>query len=128
MHHLIREGPTLEDLLNPIDEVVKDVEAVEKLGNQAIRDEINKKQATVAGSSREVDVDLADLDLDLEPGDETMGHAAIMKLCCQLESVCISVPTESSFVVLEHLQRYRAELREMILNDKQTTLDTFWNQ
>ena len=58
----------------------------------------------------------------------TMGHAAIMELCCQLESVCISVPTESSFVVLEHLRRYRAELRrEMILNAKQTTLDTFWN-
>ena len=55
-------------------------------------------------------------------------YTAIMELCCQLESVCISVPTKSSLVVLEHLQRYRAELRrEMILNAKQTTLDTFWN-
>lgn len=58
---------------------------------------------------------------------ESLRVPATVQLCHQLELMCISNPAKNSFVLLEHLQKYRVELRrEEMLGVKQTTLDTCW--
>ena len=87
-HHLIQERLTLEDLLNPADKVVNDSEVAEIPSDEVIIHEINRELAIESGRIIKVDSDS-----DSESGDgeiKTIGRAAVIELCCQLESACLS--------------------------------------
>jgi hypothetical protein len=93
-------------------------------GDTEIVAEVRHQMAVESGEVIEVDSDSEAED----EGEADVGKAEMIRLCQQLEGLCIKYgATDSSLDLSRQLRRFRAYLRqEELKNASQKTLDVFW--
>ncbi|KAH7929555.1 DDE-domain-containing protein [Leucogyrophana mollusca] len=124
---IIGQPPTVDEILAPVEE--KEVgDSVHRFegGDTAIVAEAQRQLAVERGEVIEVDSD----DEDDEDKAPVLSHADLTRICEQLEVACISYgDSESSLDLSRHLRRFRALIRhDELMNARQTTLNSFWQQ
>jgi len=122
---IIGTAPTLEDLLNPIEENETGESNFHFPGGDAdIVAQVVEEMGTGKGKST--------MEVDSESDDETPKHAEIthqdvVQLCQQLERVCIQRAGEEDVELVGFLRRFRGRLwRDELRNAQQVTLERFW--
>lgn len=123
---IIGKPPTLEDLVDPIEEhKPSDSPYRFEGGDDEIVAKVQHELAVARGKVIEID------DSDSEDKDDKekpLSQSEVLKLCEGLEKVCLQYGSpDTSFELLHHLHTYRGQLRhEELCNCSQASLDTYF--
>jgi hypothetical protein len=123
---IIGPPPTLEDLVNPIEErEVGDSPYRFEGGDAEIVAEVRHEMAVARGEIIELDDEDDDEDDD---DNDFLPRREVMELCALLEKTCIRYgDLDTSLELPCHLRRYRAQLqRNDLLNCTQSSLDSYF--
>ena len=127
-NRIIGPPPTLEDLVDPVEErEVGDSPYRFEGGDDEIMAEVRREMAIAQGDIIEVD----DSDLDSEEDMEDVpSRGEVIKLCEVLEKVCLRYgDADFSLELPRQLRKYRTKLRrDNLLNSTQTSIDNFFTQ
>lgn len=122
---IIGPPPTVEDLVNPIEEQeVGDSQYRFEGGDAEIVAEVLHEMAVARGETIELD----DSDYSDDEDKDCIPRCEVINLCALLERACIRYGgLDSSLELQHHLCRYRAELqREDLLSCTQSSLDSYF--
>ena len=129
-NQIFGEPPSLEELINPIEETQNSDSPKNFEGDAEIVVEVKHQMAVEQGEIINVDKDEDEEDEgDLEDDkDLPVSTAEILRMCEQVEQLCFEHGAgESSLELPKHLWCFRAHLLHAELqNAKQTTLDRFY--
>jgi len=118
--------PTVEDLINPIEEwEIGDLPYRFEGGDAEIVAEVQYEMAVACGEIIELD----DSDLEDEDEDDSPSQREVIKLCEMLEKVCFRYGLDESFSLELPCQlcKYRAQLLcEDLLSSTQTPLTNYF--
>jgi hypothetical protein len=122
---IIGTAPTLEDLLNPIEEKEKEDSPYRfEGGDTEIIAQLQQEQVVECGKAMAVD----DTDSEGAQSDAEMNPKEVMRVCEQLERMCLSYAHHKETGELaHHLRRFRGRVwKEAAQAQKQVTLEHFW--
>jgi hypothetical protein len=117
--------PTLEDLVDPIEEhEVGDSPYTFEGGDAEIVAEVLHEMAVAQGEVIELDDD----DDGEDDEDKDLSHDEVINLCALLEKACIGYgDNDISLELQHHLHRYRGQVQhEHLLNCTQSSLDSYF--
>lgn len=119
--------PTLDKLLDPVEERDMGEFPAFKGGDKAIADEVRREVAIASGEVIEIDSD--DDDDDDDSAAVSITWTDLLNLCRQLEVGCMQYgDAQFSLNLSSQLRTFRAQLRrEDLLNARQTSLEQFFS-
>lgn len=119
--------PTLNELLDPVEERDMGEFPAFEGGDKAIADEVRREVAIASGEVIEIDSD--DDDDDDDSAAVSITRTDLLNLCRQLEVGCMQYgDPQFSLNLSSQLRTFRAQLRrEDLLNARQTSLEQFFS-
>lgn len=123
-------APTLEDLLNPIEEqqVGENLYHFDGANDIEVESQI---VSAVKGESTNEGEESTEEDGDEDEEEDRPSCTEIMKLCAQLEKICMSDTdlTGEAFDLSQLLRKYRGQVfKQDMQSRKQVTLDLLWSR